>query len=218
MRTTFQFFRISILSLILLFFNACEKEEAKVVEERNEILTAFKMQSTDPDELTFYALRDGSVLDKYLTTKLDEPSSTMSLSNLGSTKIVSIDFRPKTNQLYGLGNNNRIYIIDPVTGAVTLTPELYTTATKLPPIDASITRIPVTVEGSQFGFDFNPAADRLRIISNTGQSLRINVETGFTIVDGSINPQPANITGVAYDSNDNDANTTTELYALDEQS
>lgn len=67
-----------------------------------------------------------------------------------------------------------------------------------------------------FGFDFNPAADRLRIVSNTGQSLRINIETGFTIIDGSINPAPAAITGVAYDNNDNDGATPTELYAIDE--
>jgi hypothetical protein len=35
--------------------------------------------------------------------------------------------------------------------------------------------------------NFNPAADRLRVISNTGQNLRINVDTGATITDGTIN-------------------------------
>ncbi len=132
--------------------------------------------------------------------------------------ILAIDFRPKTSQLFGLGNNNRIYIIDPATGASTPIPALFTTANKLPPVDASVTRIPVTTDGTMFGFDFNPMADRLRIVSNTGQSLRINVETGFTIIDGSINPQPASITSVAYDDNDNDPATATELYALDNQS
>ncbi len=31
--------------------------------------------------------------------------------------------------------------------------------------------------GTAFGVDFNPAVDRLRVVSNTGQNLRINVAT-----------------------------------------
>ncbi len=201
---------------LLITFSACKKERNN--EDRTVVLSAFKTLSTDPGELTFYALRNGSVLDKYSTLQLENTSGSTSITGLGTTTILAIDFRPKTNQLFGLGNNNRVYIIDPTSGAATLTPELFTTANKLPPVDATTQRIPVTVEGSMFGFDFNPAADRLRIVSNTGQSLRINVETGFTIIDGAINPQPATITGVAYDDNDNDPATTTELYALDMQS
>ena len=37
-----------------------------------------------------------------------------------------------------------------------------------------------------FGVDFNPVADRLRIVSNTGQDLRANVDTGATTVDGAL--------------------------------
>ena len=34
-------------------------------------------------------------------------------------------------------------------------------------------------------FDFNPAADRLRLMSSDGKSLRINVDDGMVTVDGS---------------------------------
>ncbi|MEJ7607988.1 MAG: DUF4394 domain-containing protein, partial [Bryobacteraceae bacterium] len=65
--------------------------------------------------------------------------------------------------------------------------------------------------------------DRLRIVSNTGQNLRANVDTGATIVDGTLSytpPAPANgITGAAYTNNDTDPNTTTTttttLYDID---
>ena len=37
-----------------------------------------------------------------------------------------------------------------------------------------------------FSVDFNPVADRMRILSSTGMSLRINVEDGKATVDGSL--------------------------------
>ena len=78
----------------------------------------------------------------------------------------------------------------------------------------STTAVPLTLSGSSFGFDFNPVVDRIRIVSNTGQNLRANPTTGVTIVDGSINPQPASVNGVAYGNNQAGV-TTTKLYAFD---
>src|SRR5207344_1926245 len=37
-----------------------------------------------------------------------------------------------------------------------------------------------------FSVDFNPVADRMRILSSTGMSLRVNVEDGKATVDGSL--------------------------------
>lgn len=56
--------------------------------------------------------------------------------------------------------------------------------------------------GSSFGVDFNPTVDRLRIISDSGQNLRANVDTGATIIDGAINFTPGTpttgVTAAAY--------------------
>jgi hypothetical protein len=68
--------------------------------------------------------------------------------------------------------------------------------------------------------DFNPAADRLRIVSDTGQDLRHNVNAGgTTIADAVLNytlGTPAlGIAGAAYTNNDLDLNTATTLFDLD---
>lgn len=65
-------------------------------------------------------------------------------------------------------------------------------------------------------FDFNPTVDRLRIVTNTGQNLRLNPETGgVAAVDGIINGVAgAMITSVAYGNNVAGAATTT-LYDID---
>ena len=39
------------------------------------------------------------------------------------------------------------------------------------------------MSGTQFGMDFNPVPDWLRVTSNTGQNLRINVDTGLVQLD-----------------------------------
>ncbi|ONI50380.1 hypothetical protein STIB_54740 [Streptomyces sp. IB2014 011-1] len=76
-----------------------------------------------------------------------------------------------------------------------------------------------------FGVDFNPAANRLRVISNTGQNLRHNIDDGAaplgTTADGTLTnptmpPSTAmGVTGAAYTNNDLDAATATTLFDID---
>lgn len=131
---------------------------------------------------------------------------------IGDTNLVGIDFRPATGfnadgtndggDLYGLGNAGGVYVINLRTGQATLR-----------------SRLNVALSGTSFGIDFNPVVDRLRIVSDNGQNLRANVDTGATIVDGVLNytpGTPANgITGAAYINNDADPNTATTLYTID---
>ncbi|MFP5446967.1 MAG: DUF4394 domain-containing protein, partial [Betaproteobacteria bacterium] len=88
------------------------------------------------------------------------------------------------------------------------------------------------LRGTAFGFDFNPAADRIRVVSNTGQNLRLHPDTGAA-VDGDpavegVQPDPAlryarsdthagrnpDIAGAAYTYNAQDSKITTN-YAID---
>ncbi|MES2758562.1 MAG: DUF4394 domain-containing protein [Pseudomonadota bacterium] len=123
--------------------------------------------------------------------------------------LVGIDFRPADGVLYGVGSSGRLYTIDTTTAAATLKSTLSA--------DASDTTLPYAgLTGAQFGVDFNPAADRLRIVSDTGQNLRINVDTGAVTTDGAINGGQVNaaVTASAYtNSFANTANTV--LYAID---
>lgn len=121
----------------------------------------------------------------------------------GDTRLVGIDYRPATRVLYGLGNAGGIYTIDPATAQATFRSQLS-----------------VALVGASFGVDFNPVVDRLRIISDTGQNLRANVDTGVALVDGTLTySSPASpatgVTGAGYTNNDGDANTATTLYDVD---
>jgi hypothetical protein len=84
--------------------------------------------------------------------------------------LVGIDVRPANRRLYGLSTTNELYTIDPKTGDAKL-----------------VCSLTVPFEGgARSGIDFNPQADRLRLISSDGQNLRVNVDIGATAVDGSI--------------------------------
>lgn len=111
--------------------------------------------------------------------------------------IVGIDLRPSNGLLYGIGTSNRIYTINPITGAAT----------------AVGSSGQFTLNGTAFGTDFNPVPDRIRQVSNTEQNLRLNPNDGTGMVDGALNPA-GNVVAVAYSNNFAGA-ASTVLYAID---
>ncbi|MEJ7686743.1 MAG: DUF4394 domain-containing protein [Variovorax sp.] len=119
---------------------------------------------------------------------------------------MGIDIRPADGKLYGLGLTGSLYTLDPSTGAATLKTTLKAMAGDDNPYAA--------LAGTQFAVDFNLAADRLRIVSNSGQNLRINVDTGDTTTDGAIAAAGASITAAAY-TNSFAGTTGTQLFGLD---
>ncbi len=142
-------------------------------------------------------------------------NNTRNVRNIGSvtglsgsdTALIGIDFRVQDGKLYGVGNGGGVYTIDTETAAA-----------------AFVNSLTIALDGTAFGVDFNPAADRLRIVSNTGQNLRHNVNLGgVTLNDGVLTytaPPAApvaalGVTGAAYTNNDLDANTATTLFDLD---
>jgi hypothetical protein len=146
---------------------------------------------------------------KLVCFEADDPRGTDQIGRVQGlqtdTKLVGIDFRPATGDLYGLGDAGGVYVVDTSSAQATLR-----------------ARLNVALEGTQFGVDFNPTVDRLRIVSDTGKNLRANVDDGTTLTDGPLNylgPPPVNpalgVTGVAYTNNDADTNTATTLFDLD---
>ncbi|HSB10114.1 MAG TPA: DUF4394 domain-containing protein [Blastocatellia bacterium] len=113
--------------------------------------------------------------------------------------VVAIDFRPATGGLYGLGvagTSARLLSIDRTTGA------------------ATAIGIAFTVNGSGFGFDFNPTNDRLRITSDADINLLVNPNDGTVTIQTNLNPGDPSVVGSAYSNNFAGATTTT-LYAID---
>ncbi|HZH47385.1 MAG TPA: DUF4394 domain-containing protein [Roseococcus sp.] len=94
-------------------------------------------------------------------------------------RLVGIDQRPANGMLYGLTDAGQIVTIDPATGRATQ-------ASRLSEAFPS---------GGRAVVDFNPVADRLRVMGVSGTSLRINVDTGQTIVDGSLKYAPGELAG-----------------------
>ena len=95
-------------------------------------------------------------------------------------RLVGIDFRVARGVLYALSQAGRLYTLDIPTGAL-----------------RAVGAAPsvVALRGTAFGFDFNPAADRIRVVSNTGQNLRLHPDTGAA-VDGDaalegVQPDPS---------------------------
>ncbi|MFY2559302.1 DUF4394 domain-containing protein [Corallococcus terminator] len=106
--------------------------------------------------------------------------------------LLGIDQRPADRTMYALSSAGKLYTVNTQTGAVTA-------KSTLAADPADLTDPFTTLSGAQFVMDFNPVADRLRVVSNTGQNLRINVDTGATTTDGAINRTPdAVVFGAAY--------------------
>ena len=70
------------------------------------------------------------------------------------------------------------------------------------------------ISGTIASIDFNPTVDRIRLVTNIGQNLRLNPETGsVAATDGSV-ATTSSITGIAY-TNSKSGATTTTLYDID---
>ncbi|MEO6026292.1 MAG: DUF4394 domain-containing protein [Candidatus Binatia bacterium] len=120
---------------------------------------------------------------------------------IGDTALIGIDFRVQNGKLYGVGDTGGVYIVDPETAVATL--------------DSQLT---VALSGTTFGVDFNPAADRLRVISDTGQNLRHDLNTDTTTLDTGLAYVPAAVATIAagaYTNNDLDPTTATTLFDVD---
>jgi hypothetical protein len=120
------------------------------------------------------------------------------------TSLVGVDYRVQDGKLYGVGDEGGIYVLDAKNAAAT-----------------RVGRLTVALEGTSFGVDFNPAVDRLRIVSDTGQNLRVVPDTGVATVDGTLNDGAATpatalgVTGAGYTNNDAAAGTATTLFDID---
>ena len=110
---------------------------------------------------------------------------------------LAIDLRPATGQIYILGSTSRLYVLDP-------SGQLGFASGPLAP----------AVSGTVVGIDFDPTSDRIRIVSDTGQNLRVNPDSGAVAVDTPLNPGTPRLAGSAYDTNHAGATATT-LYGID---
>lgn len=148
----------------------------------------------------------GTQLVAFRTSRPGRVSTLGAVKGLtGDVRLVGIDFRIQTGALYGVGDAGGVYRFAGRRAA-------------------KVSQLSVALQGTSFGVDFNPAANRLRVISDTGQNLRHNIDdgetAGTTLTDGTLAYPPATgaakgVTAAAYTNNDLSADTATTLFDLD---
>lgn len=220
MQNLFNIGKAGAFAILLLSFTACE-QDSLLTSDENRISESNNYDGSYGDRSDggiFYALSNANQLDKLSmgndwssdwsggwtsngTNGVVLKSVTITGIQAGE-KILAIDFRPATGDMYGLGSTSRIYIINPETGVA----KMVGTGPFTPSLAPGYTTV---------GFDFNPVVDRIRIVTDNDQNLRVNPNTGtVAAVDGNINPATAQIAAVAYRNNVAGA-TSTVLYDID---
>ena len=130
--------------------------------------------------------------------------------------LVGMDFRPGNGQLYALGYdsvarapaaNAQLYSLNPASGSAT-------------PVGSAV-RLELGRRTARIGFDFNPVADLIRVVSTTRANYRLSPATGALVgTDGLLTyaggtPATPGVGAVAYTNSFAGASSTT-LYAFDE--
>lgn len=142
--------------------------------------------------------------------------------------LVGLDVRPANGVLYALGVNGAadtgtLYVVGPqngyaspvgVAGSIALT------------LDGAT---PIDLPAEGYGFDVNPAADRIRVTTDTGLNFRINPNTGAPVdgdnggssgsviglnADGPLHGAATSAGGFAYTNSGSNVGTVTTGYAL----
>jgi hypothetical protein len=131
-------------------------------------------------------------------------------------QVLGIDYRVARGELYALGSSGRLYRIDTASGTAAAVGGPFA----------------VPLAGTEFGFDFNPVADRIRVVGNTGQNLRLHPDTGAVVdsdqaapgvqLDGALSYAPGDVhagqkpglVAAAYTYNKQDEKLTTN-FAID---
>ena len=127
-------------------------------------------------------------------------SAPISVTGIGAETLLDIDIRPEDGALYALSNAGNLYLINVTTGAAILS--------------ATLVGVVLDPGATRFGIDFNPTVDRLRIVSNTGQNLRLTPGSSITTIDSPLNGAATGAASVAYTNNDTDPATGTVLFYL----
>ena len=108
---------------------------------------------------SFIALGDNNVLVAFNSSNLSKVSS-IPVTGVDAP-LIGIDTRPANGLMYGITTANTIYTIDPNTAI----------ATKVSTLSTPFTATSIS------GFDFNPVADRLRLVGDNDQNFRIILST-----------------------------------------
>jgi hypothetical protein len=183
------------------------------------LLTACALPTAPLPQDTVHAVTRQHELIRFKADRPQQLIERRALSGLApGDSLRGIDYRVARGVLFALADSGRLYTVDMAQA-------------RLVPVAASAPE-PWPVQGGVSGFDFNPTVDRIRVVSGSGQNLRLHPQTN-AVVDGDA-AQPGvqldgalryvasdrhagrtpDIAGVAYTYNQKDEKITTN-YAID---
>lgn len=126
-------------------------------------------------------------------------------------ELLGMDYRVARGELYALSRRGQLWRIDTGSGQLT----------------AVGPQAPLPLVGRRFGMDFNPVADRIRVVSDAGLNGRIHPDSGAWVGSDPAQPgraldpdlratdgQPIQVAAAAYTYNTHDDKLTTN-YAID---
>ena len=159
--------------------------------------------------VTVFGVRGDAELIRFSPTAPGTVTSIAAISGLGAgERVVGLDFRPASGELFATTSLGNLLIVDPTTAIAT-------------PIQ-SVTGTGTEFTAARYGVDFNPAANALRIIGDDGLNLRVPTTALVspppspavnTLVDGRMGYLQG-VTAAAY-TNPNPGSTGTELFVVD---
>ncbi|HTE13791.1 MAG TPA: DUF4394 domain-containing protein [Burkholderiales bacterium] len=152
-----------------------------------------------PRKEVVFAVTDANALIKFNAGQPQRVQSNVAVKGMqtGET-ILGIDYRVARGVLFALGSSGRIYTLNTATAVAT--------AVGTAPLAAPLS-------GTEFGFDFNPAVDRIRIVGDSGQNMRAHPDTG-AVVDSDPQTSGIQIDGqLAYATGDANAGKTPRVSA-----
>jgi hypothetical protein len=152
--------------------------------------------------VTLYGVDEVNNLISFDSANPGATLASVPISGIAGSSVLSIDVRVRDGLLYALTDDNRLFTVDPVSGASSLVAALALT-------------------GTNFAMDFNPTNANLRIVSNDNTNYVYNFTTmalvpGLNVAYGAGGPAgDPDIVAAGYANNDNDVGTGTVLYVLD---
>lgn len=100
----------------------------------------------------------------------DKPGETKTIDVTGVDRLLGIDLRPADKMVYGVGADGSLVSINLETGAAT-----------------AVSKLDVMLpDGVSASVDFNPMADKLRVMGSDGTNLRVDPASGKVTTDGKL--------------------------------
>ena len=157
----------------------------------------------DDDSRMLYATTHQNLLLQFNERSPERIRDVQVLTGLpAGVTLRGIDFRPATGDLYGVGSDNVVYRVNPQTAIAVAEGPAFSPG----------------LRGGSFGVDFNPTVDKIRVVSDAQQNLRLNVDEGTLLsADKDLNPGMPQAVGSAYTNSSFSATrpTATQLFAVD---